>query len=130
MAEALLRQKLAEKYTNVVIQSAGISALEGHPADPVAQALMQERGIDISAHRARQLTPAMIMDFDIVLAMESGQVKNIANMVPSARGRVYPLGKWGSFEIADPFRQPRAVFEQALTLIERGIQDWQQRVWS
>lgn len=130
MAAALLQQSAKEQKTNIVVESAGISALVGHPADTTAQVLMQERGLDISAHRARQLTPRMIMDFDLVLAMESGHVKAIENMAPSARGRIYRLGKWGEFDIADPYRKSRQAFEEALVMIERGLKDWLPRIWS
>ena len=129
MAAALLQQRAMKKKANIVVESAGIAALAGHPADPTAQELMQERALDISAHRARQLTPTMIMDFDLVLAMETGHVKAIANMAPSARGRVYRLGKWGEFDIADPYRKSRQAFEEALAMIERGLNDWQPRIW-
>lgn len=128
MAEALLRQSLADTIADVHVASAGISALVGRPADPMACTLMNERGIDISNHRARQLTPNMIMDFDLVLAMEAGHVKAIENMAQAARGRVYPLGKWSDFDVPDPFRKPRDAFVAALDLIEQGVVDWRQRL--
>lgn len=128
MAEALLKAELGESKPDLVIESAGIGALVGKGADPTAQALMQEKGLDISDHRARQLTPAMIMDFDLILGMEAGHVKAIENMVSAARGRVFRLGKWGDFDVPDPFRKPRDAFEASLHLIERGVVDWCNRL--
>lgn len=130
MAEALLRRKIAETEKDMVIQSAGIAALVGYPADPLAVELMAEREIDISAHRARQLTPTMIMEFDLVLAMEASHVKTITCMVPSARGRVFHLGKWSGFDIDDPYRKPRQAFQEALLAIDRGVNDWTSRILS
>ena len=41
MAEGLL----AAAMPDCEVASAGLGALSGHPADPIAQALMQERGL-------------------------------------------------------------------------------------
>ena len=58
MAEALLREALEPH--GVKVSSAGLAALVDRPADEHARALMQERDIDVSAHRARQLTPELL----------------------------------------------------------------------
>ena len=106
------------------VTSAGITALVGYPADEIAQALLLEQGIDISAHRARQLTGAMLRQTDLVLVMETGHKRAIEMIDPSARGKIYRLGEWGGFDIPDPYRQPRAAFEESLRLIQRGVMDW------
>ncbi len=123
MAEALLSHRLASRGVQATVESAGIAALAGRPADPVAQELMLARGIDISAHRARQLTPDMIRSFELLLVMEADQQRAVESMLPSARGRVHRIGRWGGFDVPDPFRRGREAFERALTLIERGIGD-------
>ena len=102
----------------------------GHPADPLAVELMAERGIDLSSHRARQLTPELASEFDLILAMEESQQRAIVQIFPSARGRVHRLGRYGRFDVPDPVGQPRASFEAALALIERGIADFQRSFWS
>ena len=63
MAEALLRTKLPD----VAVASAGIAAPSGALADPLAQELMLERGIDISAHRAKRVITPSIAGSDLVL---------------------------------------------------------------
>jgi len=128
MAAALLGHNLASHNPAVEVQSAGLAALAGYPADPLAQDLMRDRGIDLSNHRAQQLTPAMVMDADVVLAMETAQVKTIESMSPGARGRVHRLGKAGAFDVPDPYGGPRDAFVQALDLIEQGLADWQRRL--
>jgi protein-tyrosine phosphatase len=126
MAEAVLRQSVR----GLPVASAGIAALAGRPADPVAVTLLAERGIDLSSHRARQLTPAMIEAAELVLVMERGHIAVVEAMTPAARGRVHLLGRFGRFEIPDPYRRPRAAFEDALALIDRGIADFRGRFWS
>jgi len=123
MGEALLIRQLSAQ-PQMSVTSAGISALVGYPADEIAQALLLELGIDISAHRARQLTSAMLRQTDLVLVMETSHKRAIEMIDPSARGKIYRLGEWGGFDIPDPYRQPRAAFEESLRLIQRGVMDW------
>ncbi len=127
MAAAMLKQQLGEQ-TDVTVGSAGLGALVGYPADDHAIALMQECGLDISDHRGRQLEPALIEAADLVLVMESGHRQLINDMEPAARGKVYRLCHWTDEDVPDPYRQPRAAFEEALVLIDRGVRDWAEKI--
>ncbi len=124
MAEALLREELAKTGEEYDVQSAGLGALVGHPADETAQKLMRRIGIDISGHRARQLDSDLVHWAELILVMETSQKKTLESSEPSARGRVYRLGEWGDFEVPDPYRRPEEAFEQALTLISQGVSEW------
>ena len=128
MAEALLRKKLADQNQNIQIASAGVGALVGHDADDTAKELMNERGIDISEHRARQLNAELLSEYDLVLVMETGHLKAVHSITPSSKGKVHLLGKWSDFEIPDPYKQPRHEFEVALELIERGVNEWIEKI--
>src|SRR5512136_1311836 len=81
MAEALLRARLGH-WPRFDVSSAGLSALVGRPADESTVALMRERGIDISAHRARQLTPRLVAGSDLVLVMETGHERAVLDIAP------------------------------------------------
>jgi len=122
MAEGLLRARLAGRAGSR-IASAGIAALLGSPADPTACSLLAERGVDISSHRARQLTGPMIEAFDLVVVMEARQVRLVGALSPAARGRVRAIGERGRFDVPDPYGGARAAFVRALALIERGLDD-------
>ncbi len=124
MAEALLREELAKTGEEYDVQSAGLGALVGHPADETAQKLMRRIGIDISGHRARQLDSDLVHWADLILVMETSQKKTLESGEPSARGRVYRLGEWGDFDVPDPYKRPEEAFEQALTLISQGVSEW------
>ena len=76
MAAALLQHAMKGK-TNVSVESAGLSALVGYAAHEHAVALMQERGLDISGHRAQQLTPDLVTASDLILVMESGHKRAV-----------------------------------------------------
>ncbi len=122
MAEGLFLHKLQSR--SIFVTSAGLSALIGYPPYPIAAELMKERGIDISNHRARQVTPSLIQETDLILVMETWQIKAVESMLLIARGKVHLLGKWGQFEIPDPYLQTRQIFEITLEQIEKGVDDW------
>ena len=127
MAEALLRDALRGEE-EITVESAGLGALVGHPASDFAVELMRERGVDITSHRARQLHPDMVSAADLILVMELGHKKVIDEVDQAARGKVHRLGEWQDREISDPYRQPKAVFAEALKDIEGGVADWAERI--
>jgi len=127
MAEAVLRDALRGQE-EVVVESAGLGALVDEPASEFSVKLMQERGLNISGHRAQQLTPELVTRADLILVMESGHRRAIDADEPTARGKVYRLGEWQDIEIPDPYRQPREAFEETLELIDKGVADWVERL--
>ena len=124
MAEALLKAQLAAKH----VCSAGIGALEGKPAHPTAVALMHERGLDLTSHRGRQLDETLVMQSDLVLVMEKGHLGWIEATWPHARGRVYRWGHWSDFDVPDPYRFGERESREALSLIDKGLEDWKVRL--
>ena len=130
MAAVLLTDRLKALPVVPTIESAGIAALVNAPADPLALALMKEKGLDLSAHRARQLDTTLASAFDLILVMDERQQRAVEQLFPAARGRVHRLGRFGDFDIPDPWRKPRAAFETSLALIERGIDDFVRAFWT
>lgn len=124
MGEALV----AAALPHVNVTSAGVGALVGQPADPVARALMLERGLDISAHRARQLTSLMCQEADLILVMDDEQRLHINQRHPFTRGKLFRLGDAARVDIPDPYRLGRSAFEQALQLIDSGATSWAERI--
>lgn len=129
MAEALLRARFDARGRGTVT-SAGLAALVGRPADPLAAELVAERGIDLSAHRGRQLTPELIAAAELVVVMDAEQQQAIERLSPASRGRVHRLGRFGGFDVEDPYKRPRAAFVRALDAIERGLDDFDRAFWN
>ena len=124
MAEGLLRQALQGH----AISSAGLGALVGQPADPHAIALMQQQGIDITPHRARQLESWMVGAADMVLVMDMEQKRRVEQQYPLCRGKVFRLGEHGKYDIADPYRQELDAFRESAELIQQGVAAWVERI--
>lgn len=127
MAEALLKSALRGQ-DGITVESAGLGALVGYPADDYALELMQEMGEDVSSHRARQIHPDMVTDADLVLVMEARHKRAIDDADPTARGKVHRLGEWQDRDIGDPYRQDKAAFAEALEEIQEGVASWVEKI--
>jgi protein-tyrosine phosphatase len=127
MAEALLKRELREQ-DGFTVESAGLGALVGYPASEFSIELMDELGVDITAHRARQIHPDMVNAADLVLVMEAGHKRAIDDADPTARGKVHRLGEWQDKDIDDPYRQPKAAFAEALEDIREGVRLWVEKI--
>ncbi|WP_421621654.1 low molecular weight protein-tyrosine-phosphatase [Alkalilimnicola ehrlichii] len=129
MGEAYLRDRLAAG-DDFIVGSAGIGALVGYPADDHAISVMQEKGLDITSHRAQQLTLALARNYDLLLVMDESHKKWIEENHPILRGRLYRFGHWLDAEVADPIGRPLEAFREARDLIERSADAWVQRLLS
>lgn len=129
MAAALLKQRLGKMGNNSInVLSAGIAAMTNHPASDYAQALVKECDLDISAHRAIQLVPGMLLKADLVLVMDKTQQQKVETWQPAARGRIFRLGKWDNCDIPDPYGQDEAMYRDVFKLIDQGITSWVERL--
>jgi protein-tyrosine phosphatase len=129
MAEALLGARLRAMGFGTRVSSAGVGACVGLPADPMSITLMEERGLDIGAHRGRQLDPQHVGEHTQLLVMTQDQRKWITRRRGSLADRVALLGQWGEGEIADPVGRGRVEFEAARAAIERAVEQWVSCGW-
>lgn len=123
--EAKLKQLLPDLF----IDSAGVatekSRLQDAPADPSAIKVAQQLGMDISAHRAKQVTQAMVDDVELILAMERNQIDLLCEMIPTARSKAFLFGHWvGLSTIDDPYQQEESAFKQAFANIDKAAEAW------
>jgi len=123
-AEFLLRQGSEAIARPVEVLSAGVDALVNHPAEETTCAMMQARGIDLSAHRARQLTRERLRWAELVLVMEQHHRDAVLALDPTARGKTFLLGHWTNTEIPDPYRRGDEAHAEALRLIEAAVGPW------
>ncbi len=78
MAEGILRHLARERGIAIATDSAGTNGYHiGQAPDPRAQAAMRKHGIDISDLRGRQFTADDLAEFDLILAMDSSNLRNV-----------------------------------------------------
>ena len=124
LAQALIARELPGH----TVWSAGLSALVGEPADPLSVQVAAAHGLDITAHRAQQVTSWMCQQTELILVMEQSHKSQLEQQIPMVRGKVFALGQFGQFEIADPYLQPREAFDTAFAAIAQGVADWVPRI--
>ena len=126
IAEVLLQ----DQQPQLNVFSSGIGALVGKPADPKSIELMSDKGIDLTKHRAQQISSVLVSASDLILTMEKGHIDAIQAKFPEARGKVHLIGKWNdNQEIPDPYKKDKTAFISAAALIENGIEAWQKKLW-
>ncbi len=107
LAEALARQMAADRgIEGVTFASAGISVLEGAPANDASMLVGIERGLDLSPHRARMLTPDMVDANTLLLTLATSHLSAVRDIAPGAT--VYLLDDYASRgehrrSVSDPF---------------------------
>ena len=89
MAEGVLRHRAVAAGLTIATDSAGTSHFHtGEAPDRRAQAAMRRQGIDISDLRARQVVAEDFERFDLLLAMDASNLRDLHVLAPSAlRGK-------------------------------------------
>ncbi len=124
IVEYLLKDFSQKNNLNLNIDSAGITAMEGWPAHELSVQIMQAQGIDMNAHRAKQVTAAHVNAADLVLVMDDIQRHDLAKMFPQAAGKTFRIGEFTHENIPDPYGEPFTAFEHAFRLITEGLEHW------
>jgi protein-tyrosine phosphatase len=117
MAEGLLKVALP----HISVQSAGLGALIGRPADEMALQLMGDKGVDISNHRAQQISTTLTARADLILVMDVEQKKYVESHYIGTRGKIFRLCE---ADVPDPYKMGKEAFRESLSLIEKGVEFW------
>jgi protein-tyrosine phosphatase len=125
-AAALLRQALGP--LGVRVDSAGFLRAN-RPAAPDAVAAAARRGVDLSHHRSRLLTPEFARSADVIVVMDPGQQRALRERFRRLERDVIVLGdldpalpeEGRARTIRDPIGQGPEVFEASYARIERCV---------
>jgi protein-tyrosine phosphatase len=93
IAEGMLRSILQTRFGDAApsVASAGTAGWVGSSADPSSIAAAAEMGIDLSAHRARQLRADDVGSAELVLAMANEHADAASRLFPRTVGRTFTL---------------------------------------
>jgi protein-tyrosine phosphatase len=126
-AEAIFRSKAqAQGWTQCQTDSAGMEHYHvGEAPDGRSQKHAQKRGYDLSSLRARQVRLSDFVQFDWILAMDSGHLAALRRMAPSCATAQMALlldfaNHRGIRDVPDPYYGGSEGFEQVLDLVEVG----------
>lgn len=129
-AEGVFRHLLAAEARDLGIEvdSAGTGDYHlGEPPDPRSQQAAKRRGIDLSGLSARQVSPRDFDDFDLILAMDRQNLRDLEAMKPAGSRAEVRLfleyaGVPGISEVPDPYMGDANGFERVLDLVTAGSQ--------
>lgn len=121
MAEAILRHRLEElEIDHVEVDSAGTGAWHaGESADPRTLRTLRSRGIEHHG-RARQLTTRDFSDFDLILTMDSQNLRDTLNWSGSDPARVR---RFLDRDVPDPYYDHDHGFERVFEMLDAGCRD-------
>ncbi|WP_405409165.1 low molecular weight protein-tyrosine-phosphatase [Streptomyces decoyicus] len=141
MAESVLRARLAEDGLDglVEVDSAGTGGWhEGDGADPRTVAVLRAGGYE-TAHTARQFHASWFDHLDLVIALDSGHLRELRSLAPTAQDaakirllrsyaadtgpaseprRASGHGLAGGLDVPDPYYGDFGGFEECLEMIE------------
>ena len=125
MVKALLRREMAARGLDneVFVDSAGTYAMVGHPASQGSVNAMAERGLDISDHRAKQLTADLVEQADVIIVMEERHRRSIFVTWPRAVRKTLLLSELsgGHDDVEDPYGGEQWEYDQTADLIEEYV---------
>ena len=120
-AEAVLKQRAP----GISVDSAGLSAMIDYEADATGQAVALDRGIDMSEHRAKQVTRSLIGQSDLILVMDDEHLSRLHRKYPDSRGKSFKLGKLkGDKNIVDPYLKSHSFFALVFNEIDEAVETW------
>jgi protein-tyrosine phosphatase len=131
-AEGVLRHLAAKEAPGLELEidSAGTASYHiGAPPDPRSQRAALKRGIDISGLQARQVAAEDFARFDLILAMDEDNLRELRARQPSnSRAAVKLFLEYapdlGLREVPDPYYGNTSTFEEVLdltTAASRGL---------
>jgi protein-tyrosine phosphatase len=117
-AEGVFRSLAQKAGFELRIESAGLGDWHvGQAPDERAQHHARQRGYELSAQRARQVRRRDFEEFDLILAMDAGHLRELQQMAPAkhrAKIRLFVADR----DVPDPYYGGPAGFEHVLDLVE------------
>jgi protein-tyrosine-phosphatase len=132
MAEGILRSLLGGDLAEMTrVSSAGTSAATGIPATDLAIRTCGEEKIDISGHGSVPLTPALLREADLVLAMEPHHVEHARRLAPDAGDRIHLITERGAASgtaalsgVSDPLGGSAEQYRDTFNRIRSHLLGW------
>jgi protein-tyrosine phosphatase len=125
LAVGALKHELGAEGARVDVSSAGTGAWEGEPATESSVQVAARDGVDLSAHRSRRATTALLRQADLVLVMERSHLEAVKNLGAES-ARAFVISEWpapGEPELAvsDPFGGSIEAYEECWRRIRRHV---------
>lgn len=128
MAEWIFRHHVAEAGLDVEVDSSGIDGWHAGDGADHRTVRTLTRGGYRSAHIARRFERDWFDEYDLIVALDRGHLRELLAMAPDeeARGKVRLLREFdpdadGELDVPDPYYGGQADFEHVRELIEAAV---------
>ena len=125
------RSPMAELYFNAVMartggrhtaRSAGLSAFPGAPISSCAAEILRRNGIDSGAFRSSGITPGLLAEADLIVAMTGAHADALAARAPECAGKIRRLLEWGAGgDVSDPFGGGTDVYGRTFAAMKEAV---------
>ena len=114
----------------IEVYSAGTFACEDAEPTPNAVEAVEEMGLSIEKHKAKQIDKELADWADLILTMEAAQVEQIEAMFPEAEPKTHTLkgyaaGELGypgpGYDVSDPYGEDLDVYRECARQIQHYI---------
>jgi protein-tyrosine-phosphatase len=105
---------------NVRALSAGVSARVGAPLTNEAEEVLRSLSVPVRPHAARNLTPELAAEAELIFCMTSAHRQAVIEMLPEVAGKTYCLS--AEADIDDPIGKGMAAYVSCARQIQRLVQ--------
>ena len=128
LAEVLAKHQVKELGWSVDVRSGGVSALAGTPASSGSLDAAQRHGLDLSAHRSREVDADLIEWADLILVMSPGHLVRLAQLGGAGKAALldaFAEGEDGVEDVGggipDPFGGDDEAYEETYRTLEQLV---------
>jgi protein-tyrosine-phosphatase len=105
---------------NVRAMSAGVSARVGAPLTDEAAEVLRSLSVPVQPHAARNLTPELAAQAELIFCMTKAHRKAVVEMLPEVEGKTYCLST--EVDVDDPIGKGMAAYVECARQIQRLVQ--------
>jgi protein-tyrosine phosphatase len=125
MAETLFKHRQGDLGWDA--QSAGVFADSGSPASTNAAEAVRELGMDLSKHRSQPLSPELVRNASLIVAMTESHAAHIVDRFPEVGNKVCLINAFGTSkvpaDVSDPFGGSLNTYKRTRDEIDRALSD-------
>lgn len=127
MAEYMLKKRVEEENLPIKVYSCGTFAENGDRPTEEAIETMKEYGIDITEHRATNISNSNIENMDIILCATANHKRVVLDLYPNLAGKVYTMKEYvgdteDGIDISDPWGYGLFVYRKCASELYKVIE--------
>ena len=128
---ARIAEQQASSGSTIRFASAGLRTTQAAASPREACAVAATYGISLVDHRPQQVSQELIHAHDMIVVMEAAQLQTLVAAYPEAVDRTFLLplfdtrgpSGYGRYNIADPFSQPAAAYDECYQRITTAVRE-------